>query len=155
MRLAVAGLMAYAAASARPILGKWKLDVSKSTFLSGPAPKSQSLVFITDTTRPRDGVLRLVIDQAGANGATQTASTFRSDGKRYPVKGSKDVDALEATETSGFEGQYGFQIRWSQQGSPLFVCNAFISRSGDVLTIVTAGTGGSPFTVLRVFERAR
>jgi hypothetical protein len=86
--LLLAGSMtAYAA---DPAVGTWKLNLAKSTFKPGPAPKSQ----VRSYAETPQGLL-LTITTVGANGAETTATTtFKDDGKDYPITGNPDFDTV-------------------------------------------------------------
>lgn len=74
-----------------PILGTWKLNLSKSKYIPGPAPRSQTRVY-----RQTPNGIFVTIETVDAMGHKQPTIEFEEkyDGKEYPVKGSAIGDAL-------------------------------------------------------------
>jgi hypothetical protein len=74
-----------------PILGTWKLNLSKSKYIPGPAPRSQTRVY----RRTPDGIF-VTIETVDSKGRKQPTIEFEEkyDGKEYPIKGSEIGDAL-------------------------------------------------------------
>lgn len=97
MNLLVVGTMlamgcaaAGAADSPDPVIGTWTLNAAKSTFKPGPAPKSQTRTY----AQTADGVALTVTGVAADGTPVSQQSTFKYDGKDYPMSGSADYDAL-------------------------------------------------------------
>src|SRR5436853_7203829 len=80
-----------AAESQDPILGTWKLNRSKSKYIPGPAPRSQTRTY----KQTADGIF-VTIETIDANGHRQPPIEFseKYDGKDYPMTGSTIGDAL-------------------------------------------------------------
>ena len=93
--VAIVGAIATAfAADSDPVVGTWHLNVSKSTFTAGPAPKSQ-----TRTYTQSGSSITLVMKTVGADGKESTLkTTYQLDGKNYPVTGAPDYDSLSAKQ---------------------------------------------------------
>ena len=72
------GLMAQAP---DPLVGTWKINLAKSTFSPGPAPKSQTLTI----TVAGQGMKVNVQGVDGQGKPTSTQYTANYDGKDYPV----------------------------------------------------------------------
>ncbi len=74
-----------------PILGTWKLNLSKSKYIPGPAPRSQTRVY-----RQMANGIFVTIETVDAKGKKQPTIEFEEkyDGKEYPMKGSAIGDAL-------------------------------------------------------------
>ena len=83
---------------ADPVLGTWKLNLEKSTYKPGPAPKSQTRVY----QATKDGT-RVSVTTVNAAGAT-TIFQFDSnaDGKDYPVTGESEADAVSMKKVTEF-----------------------------------------------------
>ena len=72
-------------------IGTWKLNVAKSTFSPGPAPKSQTLKYEAWGT---DGV-KFTADGVGADGKpTHWEFQAKYDGKDNPFTGNPDADTI-------------------------------------------------------------
>jgi hypothetical protein len=84
-------LLAAAADAADNYLGTWTLNIAKSKYDPGPAPKSQTTILESvagGSTRERG-------DRVNADGSrTQWEWTAKFDGKEYTVKGDADRDAI-------------------------------------------------------------
>jgi hypothetical protein len=82
-----------AALAADTAVGTWKLNVAKSTFSPGPAPKSQTRTYVESAPG-----LTLTIKTVAADGKETTSTlAFKDDGKSYPASGSPDLDAVSVT----------------------------------------------------------
>ena len=89
----VAAIMGTAAIAwaADPVVGTWKLNVSKSKFSPGPAPKESTRVY---EARPEG--IKVTVKTVQADGSAFTILiTENYDGKDYPVVGSPDYDTVE------------------------------------------------------------
>ena len=89
----VAAIMGTAAIAwaADPVVGTWKLNVSKSKFSPGPAPRESTRVY---EARPEG--IKVTVKTVQADGSAFTILiTENYDGKDYPVVGSPDYDTVE------------------------------------------------------------
>jgi hypothetical protein len=87
---AIMGTAAIAWA-ADPVVGTWKLNVSKSKFSPGPTPKESTRVY---EARPEG--IKVTVKTVQADGSAFTVLiTENYDGKDYPVVGSPDYDTVE------------------------------------------------------------
>ena len=76
--------------AADPALGTWKLNVAKSKYSPGPAPKSGNLTFEASG----DAVKRTG-EQIAADGKKSSLTyTAKMDGKFYPVTGADLYDEI-------------------------------------------------------------
>src|SRR3979409_560045 len=83
-----------AAFAADTAVGTWKLNVAKSTFSPGPAPKSQTRTY----AETPQGITLTIKTTAARAWWTPTATlTFKDDGKPYPVTGNSDFDMVAVT----------------------------------------------------------
>ena len=81
------------ALAADSVVGTWKLNLAKSTFSPGPAPKSQTRIYAESAQG-----LTLTLKTTAADGKESTATlTFKDDGKPYPVSGNPDFDMVAVT----------------------------------------------------------
>jgi riboflavin biosynthesis pyrimidine reductase len=77
--------------SADPVVGTWILNVSKSKFSPGPAPRQETRVYEAQG----DGI-KVTVRTVEADGHTTTVHIAANyDGKDYPVTGESDYDAIE------------------------------------------------------------
>jgi hypothetical protein len=70
-----------------PHSGTWVLNLEKSKYAPGTAPKSQTTVFSADAKG-----IKVVTDAVTASGPSKTEYTATFDGKDHPVKGNADWD---------------------------------------------------------------
>jgi hypothetical protein len=99
LALTAAALLIMSAASSadatNPFIGKWALDLQKSTFHPGPSGMKSQTVVVTATT---GAATHTVIDTVGADGSTYHVEfTSASDGKSVPTTGDQDSDSVVLT----------------------------------------------------------
>jgi hypothetical protein len=86
----IMGAAAFAWAGDDPLVGTWKLNLSKSKFTPGPAPKEETRVYDSQG----EGV-NVTVRTIEADGHTTTVHISANyDGKDYPVTGSSDYDVI-------------------------------------------------------------
>ena len=86
---------AFSADAPGPFIGKWALDLQKSTFHPGPSGMKSQMVTVTEAS---SGATRTVIDTVGADGSTYHMEfTSASDGKSVPTTGDPDSDSVVLT----------------------------------------------------------
>ena len=135
------------AAAADPIVGTWQLNVAKSKFSPGPALKSQTRVY----TESAQGIT-LKVSQVFADGTTGTQeSTFKYDGKDYPMSGSPDWDSLSLVRKNANT----IVSTQKRAGKAIGTTIRTISKNGKVLKLANKGTSvnGKPFDNTLVFDR--
>jgi len=138
---------AMAAAPPDPALGTWTLNVTKSTFGTFPAPKSQTRTYAADA----DGIA-LTISGVEADGtAISQASTFKYDGKAYNFTGSPLFDAITLKRVNGST----VRASMLKAGKPVGTATRSISGHGKVLTLTTKGTSakGQAYQVVEVYDK--
>ena len=107
-----------AAQDANPILGTWVLNVAKSTFSPGPAPRSESRTYIMETektkltargvTEPGTYVSVRQEIKATSQGVDEYGQpltrewTIVYDGRDRPMTGDSDVDMLSLRRIDAF-----------------------------------------------------
>jgi len=144
--LALAGV-AMAAGAADAVVGTWTLNIAKSTFDPGPAPKSQTRTYTVDS----DGTT-LSVSGVGADGsAVSQQATFKYDGKAYPMTGSADFDALSLRRINGST----VKSTLMKAGKKVGATTRTISSHGKMLTLSTQVTGadGKLHTTVLVFDK--
>ena len=128
--------------------GTWKLNVAKSKFSPGPAPKSMTLVYSSAGTTGT----RIVVDLVPATGAAQHwETTVQADGKDHPVKGNPNADTISMRLIDDHTGETTFKM-----GGKVTATNRrVLSADGKTLTITSTGTtaDGKPRKDVQVLER--
>ena len=143
--LALAG--APSALAADNWIGTWKLNVAKSKFKPGPAPKSQTLKFESTA----DGI-KLTTDSVGADGkATQGGYTAKFDGTETPFSGNPNADTASPKRVDGNH----YVNTWRKDGKVTVTADVTISKDGKTLTVVQTGKDakGQVMDTVEVFEK--
>ena len=77
--------------AADPVVGTWTLNLAKSRFSPGPAPKEETRVYEAQG----EGIKVTVRTVAADGHSTTVLISANYDGKDYPVTGSSAYDAIE------------------------------------------------------------
>jgi hypothetical protein len=129
-------------------IGTWKLNVAKSTYSPGPAPKTQTTRI---ETVPGNGAKFTVdaVDAAGASTHQEYVTMF--DGKDADVKGAvaPTMRAYSRIDDRGY--QYVEHV----SGKVTTTTRSTISADGKTRTNVATGTGadGKPVNNTTVYDR--
>jgi len=146
--LAIAGVaVTWAATAPDAVIGTWTLNVAKSTFSPGPAPKSQTRTYAASA----DGTT-LTLNGVGADGSAMSQqSTFKYDGKSYPMTGSSDYDAIALKRVNGSTVKSTMMKAGKQVGTT----TRSISAHGKVLTLSSKFTGadGKTYNNVAVYDK--
>jgi hypothetical protein len=129
------------------LIGTWKLDVAKSKFSPGPAPKS-----MTATYSAAGDTMKIVVDIVPAEGAAQHWEMSAAyDGKEYPVTGNPNADVIALKKIDDTHGESTFK----KGGKVTSVNSRTLSADGKTLTIVSKGTtvDGKPRLDTQVFSK--
>ncbi|MEA3150117.1 MAG: hypothetical protein QOD56_1056 [Gammaproteobacteria bacterium] len=146
--LAIAGITAALAAGASdPVIGTWTLNLAKSKFSPGPAPKSQTRTYAADS----DGV-SLTFNGVAADGSPVFGeSTFKYDNKAYPISGSPDYDAISLQRVNDNTVKSTMMKTGKKVGST----TRTVSAHGKVLTLATKASdvNGKPYENIGVYDK--
>jgi len=136
------------AAAADPLFGTWQLNLAKSKFSPGPAPKSMARTYAESA----QGTITLTTTTTSADGKTGTATyTYKSDGKAYPVSGSADADMAAVTRVNSLTANF----KQMRTGATIATGVRTLSKDGKTLTVAQKGThaSGAPFDDVMVYDR--
>ena len=131
-----------------PVIGTWKLNLAKSKYSPGPAPKSG-----TTKLEPygKNGV-KLTADGADAKGnPTHVEYSAEADGKDYPLKGSPDADAVSLKRIDPYTVE-----ATNKKGGKVMTTNRWVfSKDGKTRTLTTKGTNarGQAVNTVAVYDR--
>ena len=115
-----------------PLIGSWKLDVSKSKWDPGPAAKSSTAKFEAAGTG-----LKVTVDGVtGAGDKTHFEYTAQYDGKDVKVAGNPDADMIAMTRTS----ERVTQTVYKKGGKVTLTNRRSVSADGKTLTVTQTGT---------------
>lgn len=114
--------------------GTWKLNVAKSTYHKGQAPKSTTLIY----EAAGEGV-KVTVDSVPADGAPiHYAYAANYDGKDNPVVGNPNADMAARTRINATTTK----LVNKKGGKTLSDVTLVTSSDGKTLTIRTTGTDG-------------
>lgn len=128
-------LIGSAFAQTDPQVGLWRLNVAKSKFSPGPAPKS-------GTTRidAAGAGAKVVVDQEMADGTKRHWEfTANYDGKDVPVTGNPDVDVVARTRIDANT----VQTVSKKGGKVMTTQTSAVSSDGKTRTVTTKGVNAS------------
>ena len=130
-----------------PIVGTWVLNITKSKYAPGPAPKSETRTYIV--AGPDIKATSKGIDSDGKS--TTAEWTINYDGKDRPQTGNPDADTLSLKRidpsTTEFTQKKG--------GRVVITGTRTISKDGKTMTITTKGTNAKGQTIndVEVFDK--
>jgi hypothetical protein len=144
---AILAIATSAAFAADAVIGTWQLNVAKSTFSPGPAPKSQTRSYAESP----QGIV-LTTKTVAADGKETTLSlTFKPDGKPYPATGTPDFDSVSVTRVNALT----VNSTQTKAGVPVGTGVRTVSKDGKTLTFAQKGThaGGVKYDDMLVYDR--
>ena len=149
LSLVVLAWFAIPAAQADPAAGTWHLNVAKSKYTPGPAPKSNTVVIEVA------GDVVTVTAKGAASDGSPTSSSYAAklDGSDTPVKltGTQDYDtiALKRINANRIEGTRKLK------GKVVQTYAREVSKDGKTLTVTTTGTNakGEKIHNVAVYEK--
>jgi len=154
VRAAAVGLLlvALSAASlqaqkADPILGTWKLNLAKSKYTPGPAPKSEIRTYVADG--PAIKASAQVTDPEGK--PTSVEWMLNYDGMPHPETGNPDADSLAVKRISPSTTEF----TQTMGGKVVIRGRRTIAQDGKTMTITSKGVNAKGETInnVEVFEK--
>jgi hypothetical protein len=136
------------AQSSDPRLGTWKLNLAKSTYAAGTAPRS-----VTYTAEAAGAGIKVTVDAVAADGTVEHYGfTANYDGKDFPIVGNSsqgDTGARTRVDASTVRTIY------KKAGKVTVTQNSVISSDGKTITITTTGTDakGQPVKSVAVYDK--
>ena len=125
-------LSSSVALAAENWLGTWKVDLAKSEYSPGPAPKSLTLKF-----KATQGGIKFTGDGVGADGkATHTMFLSKFDGKDVPYEGNPDADTASPKKID----DNSYENTWKKGGKATILSKVVVSEDGKTMTITHTGT---------------
>ena len=147
--LAIVALPQLGYAQSSPPIGTWKLNLQKSEYIPGPAPRSQTLNITQDGQIVRDTVQQ--IDAAGNVSTGVIMHVY--DGQPHPATGNPDIDATVITQVDA--NPFGLIASRLKAGKLVQVGTFVISQDGKTLTITFTGinVNGQPVSSIAVYAK--
>ena len=138
---------ALLAAQADPRVGTWNLNVEKSKYSPGPAPKSQVLTI--EAAGAAEKVTSESVSATGQKSSTSYTAPF--DGKPHPLKGSEIADMVTLTRVDS----HTTERVDSKAGKSVQTYRRVVSKDGKTMTVTVKGTDakGQAVSNVVVFEK--
>ncbi len=115
-----------------PMMGTWELNVAKSKFSPGPAPKSQ-----TRTYEASGAGVKYTAKGVDAEGKpTLVQYTANFDGKDYPITGSPDSDSISLKKVDANT----IEATQKKAGKVVLTSKRAVSKDGKTMTVTNKGT---------------
>ena len=142
-----AGLLSVSAQASNARIGMWKLNVAKSTYNAGQAPRS--LTMKIEASGQGEKSTAEGVNAAGTPMMVQYTANF--DGKDYPLTGSQNSDkvALKRIDARTTERIY-------KKGETIMVTyTQVVSQDGKTMTVTGKGTNaqGQAVDNVQVWEK--
>ncbi len=137
-------------AQGNPFVGNWKLNLAKSKFEPGPAPKSQTRSVVAEG----EGA-KYSFQGVGADGTSFAYSfTVNYDGKDNPITGTgapggADTIAIKRVSSNKVEATL------KKGGKESGTSEAAVSKDGTVTTVKSNGKtpDGKTYSIVAVYEK--
>lgn len=142
-----AGLSVLSAQGPDPRVGSWQLNVAKSKYTPGPAPKSQTLKI--EAAGKGEKVTSESVSGTGAKTVTEYTADY--DGKPHPLKGSEVADMVTLKRVDS----HTTERVDSKNGKTMATYHRSVSKDGKTMTVTIKGTDaqGKPTSNVVVFEK--
>ena len=131
-------------AQSNPLVGTWKLNVEKSKYEPGPAPKS-----MTRTVEAAGNGVKYTFEGVSSDGQPISFSfTVQFDGKDSPITGTmpSGADSVSAKRTDA--NHYVATLK--KGGKVVGESHVTVSKDGKVTTVVAKGTNAAGVKVHEV-----
>ncbi len=128
-------------------VGTWKLNLAKSKYSPGPAPKAQTLKF---EAMPEG--IKLSSEVVNAEGqATKGGYSSKFDGKEVAMAGNANADTAAPRKIN----DNSYENTWKKAGKVTITTKGVVSADGKTLTITQTGTDaqGRPVSSTAVYEK--
>lgn len=128
--------------------GTWTLNIAKSTYKPGPAPRSETRTYQTSA----DGMHHLTVHEIAADGtAIDETTAYKFDGKPYDFTGSSQIDAVEVTRVNANE----IRVTQFRQGKVIGHFTRVVSKDGRTMTATNTlrTAAGKTEHDVRVYDR--
>ena len=132
-----------------PLVGTWKLNVTKSKYDPGPAPKS-----LTRTVEAQGDGVKYTFDGVAADGSAISYSfSVQFDGKDNPISGSMPAgaDTIAAKRTDSNH----LVATLKKGGKVIGTSKVTVSNDGKVTTVDSTGTTatGAKMHEVQVYDK--
>jgi hypothetical protein len=136
-------------AQGNAVVGTWKLNLTKSKFDPGPAPKS-----LTRKVEAQGDGLKYTFEGTGADGKPVSYGfAVKFDGKDYPITGSMPAGADSISVKRVDANNYEATLK--KGGKALGTSKVTVSTDGKVTTVESSGmnAAGAKTHDLQVYDK--
>ena len=136
-----------AQAQADPHTGTWVLNVAKSKYAPGQAPKEQTSVYAVTAQG-----LKVSTKGTSADGKpTTTDFTANFDGKDYPATGNPDWDGVVLKRVDS----HSIEFTRKKSGKVVQTATSVVSKDGKTRTVTVTGVNaaGQKVSTVGVYEK--
>jgi hypothetical protein len=142
-------LIGFSVASAQtdPRIGSWTLNLERSKYDPGPAPKSD----VRKYEASADGTKATVEATPASGSPNKVTYTAKLDGKDYPISGSPTFDTIAITRIDSST----VEVTLKKGGKMAQTGRYVVSKDGKTMTGTVNGTdaNGKPVHNLVVFDK--
>ena len=129
--VAVAALAISSAQTDNPRVGSWELNVAKSKYSPGPAPKSHQLKI-----EAAGQAEKVTSEQVAADGTKLVVEYMAEyDGKPHPIKGSPTADTVTLKRVDAHTSE---RVD-SKAGKTVTTYQRVVSKDGKTMTVTIKG----------------
>jgi len=135
------------AQSSNPRIGTWKLNLAKSTYAAGTAPKSATFTVVA-----AGAGVKVTVDGVNADGTvSHWMYTANYDGKDYPVTGNPNRETVASTLADANT----LKSIYKKGGKAAVTQTSVLSSDGKTITITSTSTDakGQPVNSVAVYDR--
>ena len=116
--------------AADPIIGTWTLNIAKSKFTPGPAPKAATRVYTES-----GGVYTLDQKVTNSDGKEATFKVQYREGQDAPLTGANGIDSIHGTKVDANTWDFALMSGGKEVGH----VHRTVSADGKVLTVHNTG----------------
>ena len=145
--LSIAHATAAQARQSDPLTGTWALNLAKSKYSPGPAPKSEVVTYEAAATGVKYSVAR--VDSTGKSSTLQGSLMY--DGKDYPSTGTADYDTVSTRRVNATTTE----STRKKAGKTVQTVSRVLSADGKTMTLTVKGSDaqGRSINDVAVYDR--
>jgi hypothetical protein len=135
------------AQSSNPRIGTWKLNLAKSTYAAGTAPKSAAFTIVA-----AGAGVKVTVDGVNADGTvSHWVYTANYDGKDYPVTGNPNRETVAATLVDANT----LKSIYKKGGKAAVTQTSVLTSDGNTIAITSTSTDakGKPVNSVAIYDR--
>jgi hypothetical protein len=129
------------------VVGTWELNLAKSSFSPGPAPRSETRIYVASGSD-----LKLTLKGIDGDGKPRSIqASYSLDGREHPIIGSPDADSQSITRVDALT----IEGTLKKGGKVVQTVRRSITKDGKTMTITFKGQNAQGQTInnVMVFEK--